>query len=205
MSSHEVGCCPSAGSKLHVDLRVAETEYCPTLGGCSGIKGSISFLILWPLMPKASIGLNDQLSLLEHKVGLPAVKHGLVHLELQPTLLERSIEKALDRGHLDGPSAQSPLPHPLSCFRGMLTAKIGLAGFLYCFRRRFAAKVGLAHSLSRLGRESLAQLSLATLLSHRGGKLVAKCIFVAKHRLAYFRRSLVSPSWHFMFNYNIGG
>jgi len=140
-------------------------------------------------MPIITVGLDNQSSRLEHKVGLPPPEHGSMHLEAKPTLFELIKQHPFNRSHRSRETlTKARLPRFLSFFRARPSLAGTLAHPFSCFKRERAA----THCLSVLGRFGFAQVGLAYFLSRLWRMFTTNPVFVAKFRLAYafttFRR-----------------
>jgi hypothetical protein len=215
MIPDETGDCPSASSGMHFDLSAPETPDSPSRLRRL-VERCIPFPYFGPRVPVVPVRLDNEVSLLKHKVGLEPSEHSLVHLEVEATLSELVTQEAFDSGHLVRKLlAQALLPFPLPILRfGKLTERRLALFFLH-----FWAALRLAVPFDHFRRSLLPKPRLSYPLPRLRGMFVAKVMFIAKHRLtdflscfrppcdltqslSNFRRSLANPGRHLVFNYN---
>lgn len=228
---YESGNSAGASNRMHLDLLFAKAPDRPSLSDGHLIKGCIPTFAMLQRMPVIPIGLDNQPNRLEHEVGLEASKHRLVHLELQPALLELIAQEALDQCVLLRQNmAQSGLAHLLTAFKrrvepqgipfakAMFVTNVRLPSLLSRFRRYRVPKAGKAYLLSMLCRKMFPKVCSTQLLTffrfsptqRRRLPFPFECfwgVFTTKINLAQF----FSMFWclvttrkgtHFMFNYN---
>lgn len=167
----------SAFGGIGPDRSFSKSPYSPAVRYRSCIELKVTPDLLGSSVPVVSVGLHDQFSLREQKVGLPAAKHSGMHIEFQSPLFEFIIKHDFNRRRpLRKSLLKTALPHLLPEF-WRRASKRRLSRFLpsfirphlafsssqfgSCFFRDDPASVNFPGCLNGLGRWPLSLLRSA--------------------------------------------